>query len=72
MTTPDGRYNQGQHNSIGWLMDRIRAMLGIEQFRLFIDYYVNKEPQNNQLIKEELYRQEKEVLTLEAKEQEKF
>jgi hypothetical protein len=46
--------------------------LGIDQFRTFIDSYINKNPTHNQLIKEELGKLEKEALTLETKEQEKF
>ena len=47
-------------------------MLGIDQFRVFIDYYINKHPAHNQLIKEELRKLEKEALSLETMEQEKF
>lgn len=53
-------------------MDRIKTLLGIDQFRTFIDYYINKHPGHNQLIKEELGKLEKEALILESKEQEKF
>jgi len=42
--------------------------LGHEDFRVFVDYYVNKIPENSQVIKEELNRLEKEALTLETKE----
>jgi hypothetical protein len=56
----------------GQLIDRLKSLLGIDQFRQFLDYYINKNPDHNQLIKQELCRLEKEALLLETKEQEKF
>ncbi len=56
----------------GQLIDRIKSLLGIDQFRTFIDHYLNKHPGHNQLIKEELSKLEKEVLILETEEQKQF
>jgi hypothetical protein len=52
----------------GQLINRVKSLLGIDQFRFFIEHYVNKHPNHNQLIKEELSKLEKEALTLETKE----
>jgi len=43
-------------------------LLGIDQFRVFIDYYINKYPPHNQLIKEELRKLENEAFSLETME----
>ena len=56
----------------GQLTDRLKSLLGIDQFRHFADFYINKHPNNNQLIKDVLCSLEKEALALETKEQEKF
>jgi uncharacterized short protein YbdD (DUF466 family) len=65
-------YQQGGTQLIyphfGQLINRVKSFLGIDQFRSFIDHYVNKHPNHNQLIKEELSKLEKEALTLETKE----
>ena len=47
-------------------------MLGAEDFRLFIDYYINKVPEHNVEFKRVMVKLEQDVLDLEVKEAQKF
>ena len=56
----------------GQYLEAIKQLVGVDEFRKFIEYYIYKTPENTILLKQAMKAIEKEGEYLEAQENEKF